>query len=108
MKVLGQILDRAVRTETRITKLMENVGINTGATKPRWIEDDHTDGVVASSVGVSIEDIVMALPDDVAGYFDVHVRGQKLATISWVNKELVNAARASRLVGLIPNLQNKD
>jgi len=107
LKAINQILDRSVRIETRLTKLMDHVDIDTGATKPSWVEGDCADGVVAPSVGVSLEDIALALPEDTGGYFDVYVRGQKLATIMWINKELVHAARARRLVGLIPNLQKK-
>ena len=54
VKTIAQILDRSVRIETRLTKLMERVGVDHGGSKPSW--DDKQDCVVAASVGVALDE----------------------------------------------------
>lgn len=35
-KLLNEILDRARRTETRVTKVANHLGVDAGGEKPRW------------------------------------------------------------------------
>ena len=58
-----EVKDRSRRIETRLTKLMEKMGLETHATKPVW-----QDGFVeVHSISTAIKDILEAIPDEYIG-----------------------------------------
>jgi hypothetical protein len=59
-KLLNEIADRARRTETRVTKIANHMGIDAGGEKPSFNPVTHT--LTVPSRRTSLEDIIAAVP----------------------------------------------
>lgn len=55
---LSEILDRTRRIETRLTKLIESQGIDSGTKKPRW--DGET--IHLASLEISLKELITLVP----------------------------------------------
>lgn len=60
LRLVREVKDRVVRTETRIVKLMEAGGVPVASTPPEFKDGD----VVVTSMATSIGDILRAVPSD--------------------------------------------
>jgi hypothetical protein len=60
IELLGEVADRARRTETRVTKIANHLEVDAGGEKPRF----HSAGnfIKVPSRKVSLEDILAAIP----------------------------------------------
>jgi hypothetical protein len=59
-KLLEEIADRARRTETRVTKVANHLGIDAGGDKPTW--DNARGRVNVPTRKVSLDDMLGAVP----------------------------------------------
>ena len=75
-----EIVDRARRIETRLTRYLTTIGCETGARKPAW---DASGRIEVPSPAASIVDCVAAIPNDWDKEVEVMVvfRGRTLGFI---------------------------
>ena len=75
-----EILDRLVRTETRLTKYMEAQGFDTKVQRPRWDKHASTFAVFIPSEAVSLKEILAVIPDKYRGQqVEIYLEGQSRA-----------------------------
>lgn len=75
-ELLLEIADRARRTETRVTKVANHLGVDAGGEKPKL----RGNVLQVPSLRVSLEDIVTAIGDH-TGPVSVHCGDDYLATV---------------------------
>jgi hypothetical protein len=72
-----ETLQRIRRVETRVTRLMIALGVDTGANKPELVEDK----LLVPSIHCSLKEIVDSIPPDWHGPVRVFVGTEQVATI---------------------------
>lgn len=72
-----ELVDRARRTETRLTRFIEAQGFETGVRKPYW-----SDGaVVVPSFYTTLQDIIACVPDGHTEEYGIVHKGRVVMTI---------------------------
>lgn len=75
-----EILDRVRRTETRVTKIGNHLGIDVGGGKPAW--DSGQCRVVLPTSNCSLRECVEVIPEKFSGRpIDVYVGNEHFTTI---------------------------
>lgn len=75
-----EVLDRVRRIETRLTKIGDHMGVDTGGGKPFWNAAQKR--VIIPTPNCSMGDILRAVPDELKGEeIDVFVHGEYLLTL---------------------------
>ena len=75
-ELLEEMVDRARRTETRVTKVAHHLGVDAGGEKPQRVGND----LYVPSMRTSLEDIVAAIGDH-DGILSVHCNNDYVASI---------------------------
>lgn len=78
LKLLKEIADRARRTETRITKVANHLGVDAGGDKPELSVDRQK--ILVPSRKTSVDDILMVAP--AGATVDVYCGGDYLMTMN--------------------------
>lgn len=75
-----EILERARRIETRVTRMMHALGVPSESQKAKFDESAGT--LLVTSPHASLRECLLAIPETVEGTVDVYVGSDYVATIS--------------------------
>jgi hypothetical protein len=76
---MREVLDRLRRIETRVTRFLETQGFDTQVQRPKWDEATHT--LYIPSMGVSLRDILLAIPPQRSQLILVKHKGDLVCTL---------------------------
>lgn len=79
-QLIEETLDRSRRTETRVTKIANHLGVEAGGNKP--VFNDTTRTLDIPSRKTSLDDIIAAIGDRPGGSIAVYCDGQLLVMVT--------------------------